>query len=99
MLILGRGWRLTINILVSMKLVKKIVNSNDLKIVLVAVLYFIAAQIGIWLSYPGTATTILWPPAGLALALILISGYRTWPAITIGALIANVFWPSRHGCS
>jgi PAS domain S-box-containing protein len=34
--------------------------------------------------YP--ATTPLWPPTGFALALILLGGYRTWPAILAGSV-------------
>ena len=32
----------------------------------------------------------VWPSAGFALALILVYGYRFWPAIFIGALAANL---------
>ena len=71
-----------------MELIKKFVTSNDLKIVFIAVFYFAFANIGIWLSFPETKAIPLWPPSGLALALLLLLGYRTWPAITIGSLIA-----------
>ncbi len=30
--------------------------------------------------------TLLWPPTGLALALVLLRGYRIWPAILVGAV-------------
>ena len=32
------------------------------------------------------AATPLWPPTGLALALVLLRGYRIWPTILVGAL-------------
>src|SRR4030088_1922039 len=32
------------------------------------------------------AATPLWPPAGFALALVLLRGYRIWPAILVGSL-------------
>src|SRR5213079_1663000 len=32
----------------------------------------------------------VWPPAGIALAALLLLGYRAWPAIFIGAFLANV---------
>ncbi len=72
-----------------MESIKKFVTSNDLKIVLIAFLYFASANIGIWLAFPEIKATPLWPPSGLALALLLLMGYRTWPAITIGSLIAH----------
>lgn len=49
-----------------------------------------SANIGIWLSFPETKATPLWVQSGLALALLLLMGYKTWPAITIGSLIANL---------
>src|SRR5205814_8304855 len=30
--------------------------------------------------------TPLWPPTGFALALVLLRGYRIWPAILVGSL-------------
>jgi PAS domain S-box-containing protein len=36
--------------------------------------------------------TPLWPPTGLALALILLRGYRVWPALFLGALSANAIF-------
>ena len=72
-----------------MKLIEKVKDSLDFKIIAVAVLYYISSQAGLWLSFPETRLVALWPPTGLALALIVLMGYRTWPAIMIGSLIAN----------
>src|SRR4029078_1748740 len=40
----------------------------------------------LWLSAPSInlAATPLWPPSGLALALVLVRGFRIWPAILVG---------------
>ncbi len=72
-----------------MQRLKSIFKSTDLRIILVAILYYVSAQLGLWLSFPISKAAPLWPPAGLALALIILAGYRTWPAITIGSFIAN----------
>jgi len=32
----------------------------------------------------------VWPPAGIALAALLVIGYRAWPAILVGAFLVNV---------
>ncbi|MGZ5052875.1 MAG: PAS domain S-box protein, partial [Methylobacter sp.] len=37
---------------------------------------------------PGYATAI-WPPSGIALASILIYGYRIWPGILLGSFLVN----------
>jgi integral membrane sensor domain MASE1 len=52
------------------------------------VVYFAAAKFGLWLA-PLDYVTPLWPPTGIALAVILIFGYRYWPAILIGALAVS----------
>ncbi len=52
--------------------------------------YFISAKFG--LSFAGTVrqVTVIWPPTGIALAALLIFGVRYWPAIALGAFLANV---------
>lgn len=72
----------------SVKPIATLKKSNDLKIIVVSVLYYLSAHFGLWLSFPETKTMPLWPPSGLALALLIIFKHRTWPAITIGSLIA-----------
>lgn len=72
----------------SLKVFAILKKSNDLKIIAVSVLYFVSAQLGLWLSFGETKAIALWPPAGLALALLIIFKHRIWPAITIGSLIA-----------
>ncbi len=32
----------------------------------------------------------VWPPTGLALAAVLLLGYRVWPAVLVGAYLVNV---------
>ena len=51
-------------------------------------MYFIAAKFGLWLA-PLDNVTPLWLPTGIALAVILIFGYRYWPGILIGALAVS----------
>ena len=48
--------------------------------------YVAAAKFGLWLV-PGVQNSVtpVWPPAGIALAVILVFGYRFWPGILIGA--------------
>ncbi len=45
-----------------------------------------------WLLFPAInpAATPLWPPTGLALALLLVRGYRIWPAIVAGSFSATL---------
>lgn len=56
-----------------------------------AVVYFVAARVGLQLALVRGQVTPLWPPTGIALACLLLFGMRCWPGITIGAFLANVF--------
>jgi PAS domain S-box-containing protein len=52
--------------------------------------YFILARISLLLSFQSSNATPLWPPSGLAFALILYYGLSIAPAILVGAFAANV---------
>jgi PAS domain S-box-containing protein len=53
------------------------------------VVYFIAARVGLRLGFVNAGAVAVWPADGLALAALLVFGYRFWPAIFLGALLAN----------
>jgi hypothetical protein len=44
------------------------------------------------------AATPLWPPTGFALALVLLRGYRVWPAILVGSLSPRDGIQRAEGC-
>jgi signal transduction histidine kinase len=68
--------------------------SVDARIILVAVVYYLAARLGYLFAFEDTNALPAWPPSGIAFALIILLGRQTWPGIAIGSLIANVmaFW-------
>src|SRR5215510_4985464 len=55
-----------------------------------AVIYLIAGKLGLMLASLHASASPVWPPAGIALAALLLLGYRAWPAIFIGAFLVNV---------
>lgn len=59
-------------------------------ILLTAVSYYIAGRLGLLLALPPGYATAVWPPAGLALAAILLGGYRVWPGILLGSFFVNI---------
>lgn len=73
--------------MVNKKSLEALVGSNDLRIVTVSILYLGASQLGQWLIFPSTGNYPIWPPSGIALALIILLGYRIWPGILIGSLV------------
>jgi signal transduction histidine kinase len=66
----------------------------DLKIIGVALLYYLFARLGYFLAFENTTALPAWPPSGIAFALILLLGRQAWPGITIGSLVANImaYW-------
>src|SRR5713101_61784 len=57
---------------------------------LLTLVYFIAGKFGLILASLHASASPVWPPAGIALAALLVLGYRVWPAIFIGAFLVNV---------
>jgi two-component system, NarL family, sensor histidine kinase FusK len=55
-----------------------------------AVLYFVSCKLGLLLAVIHPSATAIWPGTGIALAAILLRGYRVWPGIFIGALAVNL---------
>lgn len=55
-----------------------------------AVAYFIAGKLGLMLAFLHENASAVWPPAGIALAAVLLFGYRVWPGIFLGAFLANI---------
>jgi signal transduction histidine kinase len=62
-------------------------------IVSVAAVYIVAARIGLMLSVAYSNATPVWAPVGISMAALLLFGRRVWPAITIGAFVANAMTP------
>jgi signal transduction histidine kinase/integral membrane sensor domain MASE1 len=56
----------------------------------VALVYFAAARFG--LSFAGLAEQVspVWPPSGIALAALLVLGFRASPGVWLGAAAANL---------
>jgi len=55
-----------------------------------AIIYLIAGKIGLDLASLHASASPVWPPAGIALAAMLLLGYRAWPAIFVGAFVVNL---------
>ncbi len=64
---------------------------SELRLIgILTVAYFIAGKLGLMLASLHASASPVWPPAGMALAALLLFGYRAWPAIFIGAFLVNV---------
>lgn len=54
-----------------------------------AFLYIVAAKQGLVLASVHPSATAVWPPTGISIALLLLIGYRMWPAVFLGAFFVN----------
>ncbi|MGH9970630.1 MAG: MASE1 domain-containing protein [Pyrinomonadaceae bacterium] len=55
-----------------------------------AIVYLSAAELGLTLASVHTNVSPVWPPTGIAIASLLLFGRRFWPAIFVGAFVANL---------
>src|SRR2546428_14121885 len=54
-----------------------------------AVAYFVVAKIGLRYATIGPSISPVWPPTGLAVAGLVLIGSGDWPALPLGAFLAN----------
>jgi PAS domain S-box-containing protein len=64
-----------------------------------AILYYLGARIGLVLAVEKTNSSPVWPSAGIAVAGLLLLGWRIWPGIWLGAFVGNaiVYWQNQVG--
>jgi diguanylate cyclase (GGDEF)-like protein len=59
-------------------------------ILLLFVIYFSIAKLGLSFDAVSRFATLVWFPSGIAVATLLLFGYRLWPAILLGAFLVNL---------
>ncbi|HZO47183.1 MAG TPA: MASE1 domain-containing protein [Xanthobacteraceae bacterium] len=64
--------------------------SYALELTVVGLIYVALAKIGLMLASIHPSASPIWPCTGLALAALILRGYRVWPAILVAAFVANV---------
>src|SRR5713101_5874106 len=66
-------------------------------ILVLAAIYFFAGKFGLSLAFLNASASPVWPPTGIALAALLLFGYRLWPAVFLGAFLVNLTTPDVVG--
>ena len=61
--------------------------------------YLLAGRIGLSIPFTSGNVSPVWPPAGVALAAMLVWGFGMWPAVMAGAFLVNFFSPIPHAAS
>ena len=59
-------------------------------VLVIAIVYFAAAELGLSLASLHSNVTPVWPPTGIAIASLIMFGVRVWPGVFLGALAANI---------
>jgi integral membrane sensor domain MASE1/anti-sigma regulatory factor (Ser/Thr protein kinase) len=57
---------------------------------ILALVYFASAKLGLTLAFSNESVTAVWPPTGIALAALVLVGRGLWPGVLLGAFLANV---------
>jgi signal transduction histidine kinase len=64
-----------------------------------ALAYFVAGKAGLRLASLQPSASPVWPPAGIAVAALLVLGSRAWPGIFVGAFFVNATTAGNLGTS
>ncbi|HEX4667619.1 MAG TPA: MASE1 domain-containing protein, partial [Chthoniobacterales bacterium] len=64
-----------------------------------ALAYFVAGKAGLRLAFLQPSASPVWPPAGIAVAALLVLGRRAWPGIFVGAFFVNATTAGDLGTS
>ena len=60
------------------------------QLLVTAALYYVAAKLGLKLAFAHANVSPVWPPTGVDIALVVLWGYRIWPAIAVSIALINV---------
>jgi PAS domain S-box-containing protein len=59
------------------------------RLALLVVLYMLTGKLGLMLAVPPGYATVIWPPSGIALGVLLVAGRRVWPGVLLASLLLN----------
>ena len=62
----------------------------------IAIVYIATAQLGFLTAISPGNVTVVWPPSGIALAAMLLLGYRAWAGVWLGSFLVNVLFFIFH---
>ena len=55
----------------------------------ISLTYLVAAKIGFRFAFIAEQVTTVWAPSGIGITALLLNGRRMWPAVWLGAFLAN----------
>jgi signal transduction histidine kinase len=60
-------------------------------VILLGIIYHLAARLGLLMANVQPNTSPVWPPTGIAIAALLLFGKKYWPGITLGVFFGYLF--------
>jgi PAS domain S-box-containing protein len=70
-----------------------------MRLAAVTAAYVVAGRAGLSLASVHASASPVWPAAGIAVAALLLEGFRLWPAIAAGAFFVNVLTSGHAAAS
>jgi len=64
--------------------------TNPAVLTALTVIYVAAGKLALRVAFLNPSASAVWPPTGIALASLLVFGYRAWPAVLLGAFLVNL---------
>jgi PAS domain S-box-containing protein len=61
------------------------------QVLALAAVYVVAGKLGLMMAPVSGFASLVWPPAGVSLAALVVGGYRLFPGIVIGAFATNLW--------
>src|SRR5579883_749943 len=59
-------------------------------LVIILLCYSLAGALGLQIASVNGAVTPLWAPTGIAIAAMVLYGYRVWPAVFFGSIVTGI---------
>ena len=59
------------------------------RLALLVALYVLTGKLGLLLAVPPGYATVIWPPSGIALGMLLVGGARLWPGVLLASFLLN----------
>ncbi len=69
----------------------KKLSTYSISIICLAIIYHLAARLGLLMANVQPNTSPVWPPTGIAIAALLLFGKKYWPGITLGVIFGFLF--------
>jgi PAS domain S-box-containing protein len=66
--------------------------TTGIRVVVLTALYFLGGLLARDAAFPSHLVSLVWPPAGVALAVLLLFRYRFWPVMALGAFLLSFIY-------